>query len=141
MKLPPFKAYKLNQDGSYRLCTNEDECTQTFINDRKIAVTTLTGNNNNKTTVSTIFLPLDHSFSDKGPPVLFETLIFDGPLEDTMWRCNYLEEAFTQHTKAVHKCRCGEWNHYKITSTWTRNFTPKKKYTPSGIGAKLRQGI
>lgn len=28
--------------------------------------------------VSTVFMPIDHSFSDDGPPIVFETMIFGG---------------------------------------------------------------
>lgn len=32
-------------------------------------------------TVSTVFLGLDHSFGSGGPPVLWETMVFGGPLD------------------------------------------------------------
>jgi hypothetical protein len=31
--------------------------------------------------VSTVFLGIDHSFSEDGPPVLFETMVFGGTLD------------------------------------------------------------
>jgi hypothetical protein len=36
--------------------------------------------------VSTIFLGLDHNFSNKGRPILWETLVFGGPLDGEMYR-------------------------------------------------------
>lgn len=50
--------------------------------------------------ISTVFLGLDHSFGE-GPPLLFETLIFGGPLDGWMWRCSTREQAEEQHRKAV----------------------------------------
>jgi hypothetical protein len=49
--------------------------------------------------VSTVFIPLDHSF-DGGDPVLFETLIFGGPLAD---------EGERYHTKAQAKAGHAKW--------------------------------
>jgi hypothetical protein len=49
--------------------------------------------------VSTVFIPLDHSFDD-GDPVLFETLIFGGPLAD---------EGERYHTKAQAKAGHAKW--------------------------------
>lgn len=37
--------------------------------------------------VSTVFLGIDHSFGD-GPPVLWETMIFGGPLDQEQDRCS-----------------------------------------------------
>ena len=54
----------------------------------------------NGSTVSTVFVPLDHSFGD-GPPVLFETLIFGGPLADDGERYCTKAEAEEGHTKWV----------------------------------------
>ena len=43
--------------------------------------------------VSTVFLGRDHRFGDIGPPLLFETLVFDRPLADEMDRYSKWEEA------------------------------------------------
>ncbi len=50
--------------------------------------------------ISTVFLGLNHSFGD-GPPVLFETMIFGGDLDEEMWRYSTWEEAETGHQEAV----------------------------------------
>jgi hypothetical protein len=50
--------------------------------------------------VSTVFLGIDHSFG-RGDPVLFETMIFGGPLDGYQWRyCTYAE-AEHGHADAV----------------------------------------
>ena len=54
----------------------------------------------NDSTVSTVFIPIDHSFGD-GPPVLFETLIFGGPLADEGERYHTKADAEEGHTKWV----------------------------------------
>ena len=50
--------------------------------------------------VSTVFLGLDHSFGG-GPPLLFETMVFGGPLDHYQWRCSTWDEAVAQHAEAV----------------------------------------
>jgi hypothetical protein len=55
--------------------------------------------------VSTVFLGLDHRLYGKGPPILFETMIFGGPLNEHMWRYSSWDDAQTGHAAAVHKCR------------------------------------
>lgn len=54
--------------------------------------------------VSTVFLGLDHSFDD-GPPVLFETLVFGGPLDEEMERYHAWEEAEKGHQDMVERVR------------------------------------
>lgn len=51
--------------------------------------------------VSTVFLGLDHNFWGKGPPILFETLVFGGPLDQQMERYCTWDEADRGHTKMV----------------------------------------
>lgn len=50
--------------------------------------------------VSTVFLGLDHRF-DAGPPLLFETLVFDGPLDGEMDRYSTWAEAQCGHDAMV----------------------------------------
>ncbi len=51
--------------------------------------------------VSTVFLGLDHNHTGKGPPLLFETMVFGGPLHDEQWRYCTWEEAEAGHKAAV----------------------------------------
>ncbi len=46
--------------------------------------------------VSTVFLGLDHQFAD-GPPLLFETMVFGGALNDYMDRCSSYKQAEEMH--------------------------------------------
>lgn len=53
--------------------------------------------------VSTVFLALNHNFTGKGPPVLFETMVF--PEQEICVRyCTY-EEAVKGHSKIVERIR------------------------------------
>lgn len=51
--------------------------------------------------VSTVFLGLDHRFGDDGPPLVFETMVFGGLLDQSCERYSTLDEA-----KAGHKAMC-----------------------------------
>jgi hypothetical protein len=55
--------------------------------------------------VSTVFLGLDHSFSRGGDPVLFETLIFGGPLDQEGERYTSWDEALKGHAAAVERVK------------------------------------
>jgi len=71
-----------------------------FENDqnRRVARTTFGG----IIEVSTVFLGIDHNFSRNGPPILFETMVFnkDGE-EEGCWRCSTWDEAEAQHAQVV----------------------------------------
>jgi hypothetical protein len=46
--------------------------------------------------VSTVFLGIDHQYGD-GPPLLFETMVFGGPLDQEADRCSTWEQAVEMH--------------------------------------------
>jgi hypothetical protein len=50
--------------------------------------------------ISTVFLGLDHSFGG-GAPVLFETMVFGGELDEHCQRYYTLEEAMIGHERIV----------------------------------------
>ena len=53
--------------------------------------------------VSTVFLGLDHQYGD-GPPILWETMVFGGPLNGEMQRCaGSREQAEAMHAEMA--CR------------------------------------
>jgi hypothetical protein len=54
--------------------------------------------------VSTVFLGLDHRYGD-GPPLVFETMIFDGPHDGYQTRASTYDEAMAQHEEAVKLAR------------------------------------
>ena len=58
-------------------------------------------------TVSTVWLGLDHSFSDQGPPVIFETMIFGGEWDNWGWRYATEAGAKAGHERIVQAVRDG----------------------------------
>lgn len=54
-----------------------------------------------ETMISTVFLMFDHNWRDDGPPILFETMIFGGPLDQSQWRYCTWDEAEDGHLLAV----------------------------------------
>lgn len=68
---------------------------ETAMEDRIVAKTDIGG-----TRVSTVFLGLDHNWRD-GPPILFETLVFEGPWDGEMDRCSTWAEAEDMHARMV----------------------------------------
>jgi hypothetical protein len=50
-------------------------------------------------TVSTVFLGLDHSFTRGGPPVLWETMVFGGPLDGRQSRYTSKVSALVGHAR------------------------------------------
>ncbi len=53
--------------------------------------------------VSTVFLGIDHNFLGRGKPILFETLVFGGPLNDEMDRYRTWKEAELGHKEMVER--------------------------------------
>ena len=52
--------------------------------------------------VSTVFLGLDYNFSNEGPPIVFETMIFNGIYDHKeQWRYSTWDEAMKGHERAV----------------------------------------
>lgn len=49
--------------------------------------------------ISTVFLGLDHQWG-KGPPLLFETMIFGGEHDEFQERCSTWDEAVEMHARA-----------------------------------------
>ena len=66
------------------------------INQRRVAIDRI-----GDVIVSTVFLGFDHNFSDHGPPILFETLVMGGVMDDEMIRACTWEEAEENHKRLV----------------------------------------
>ena len=65
--------------------------------DRRIALDEITPN----VKVSTVFLGLDHRFGMSGDPIIFETMIFGGPIDGHMRRYSTRFEAEEGHKDMV----------------------------------------
>ena len=70
-------------------------------NNRIIEVTEI----NSEIDVSTVFIGVDHRLVGKGPPLLFETMIFGGPMDQEYWRYASWDDACVGHAVAVKKAR------------------------------------
>jgi hypothetical protein len=53
--------------------------------------------------ISTVWLGIDHNFSELGPPLIFETAVFGE--ESTLYRWATEEEALAEHEKLVEQVR------------------------------------
>lgn len=61
-------------------------------------------------TVSTVWLGLDHNFFG-GPPLIFETMVFGGPLDQEQARYSTEDQALAGHEQMVVKVRHGDSAH------------------------------
>lgn len=58
--------------------------------------------------ISTVFLGLDHSFGSSSP-VLWETMVFGGELDQEQDRCSgSREQAEAMHARMVEKVKCSK---------------------------------
>lgn len=55
--------------------------------------------------VSTVFIGLDHNFGRLGPPILWESMVFGGPLDGEMARYTTREDARAGHARLVGRVR------------------------------------
>ncbi len=55
--------------------------------------------------VSTVWLGLDHRYSESGPPLIFETMVFGGPLDGEQDRYSTESEAIKGHKEMVERCK------------------------------------
>lgn len=72
-------------------------------NNRVVAKDNFKDRHGNEVKVSTMFLGIDHSFSQNRPPILFETMIFGGDFDQDTYRYSTWDEAVKGHKKALMK--------------------------------------
>ena len=51
--------------------------------------------------ISTVFLGLDHRHGRPGPPILYETMVFGGPLDEEQRRYATREQALSGHAEVL----------------------------------------
>lgn len=66
---------------------------ENFSNNRRVAMS-----HKDNLSVSTVFLGIDHNYFKKGPPLVFETMVFGGQ-QDYQERCATYEEAEKMHKR------------------------------------------
>jgi hypothetical protein len=54
--------------------------------------------------ISTVFLGPDHAY-EEGPPLIFETMVFGGALDQETERCSTWEQAEAQHAAMCERVR------------------------------------
>lgn len=91
--------YKLDNCHHVHPC-NVTEASELFdnIEKRRVASTQI-----GKVIVSTVFLTFDHCFNENGPPLLFETMVFDNgdDARQECQRCSTWNQAVKQHRRVV----------------------------------------
>ena len=89
--------YRLTDDG--RVERSDRACYDNFrIGDDTIG----------ESRVSTVFLAIDHNHARRGAPIVFETMVFGGPLDGDQWRYCTLDEAKEGHAEAVTKVKAAQ---------------------------------
>ena len=73
---------------------------QVLLTEKRVARTYFHKGTDKEIMISTVFLGLDHSMHQE-PIQLFETLVFDGPLDDEMERCDTWVNAKKMHERMV----------------------------------------
>jgi hypothetical protein len=70
--------------------------------------------------ISTVFLGIDHNWSGKGPPVLWETMVFGGKLNEDQVRCGgSREQAEAMHALMVDRVKLAEgWLRVGSAARW-----------------------
>lgn len=88
--------------GRTPIAVDRDMWAQNFENVEKrvVALTTI-----GKVQVSTVFLGMDHNYFAKGPAILFETMVFGGPLDSEMQRYATYAQAEAGHAEFVKRTR------------------------------------
>lgn len=113
-------------DGYYKLVgkvptpCSMSELADAFNNDSRILKKTRIGD----VEVSTVFLCIDHSFSDTAQPILFETLVFGGKLDGEVNRYSDYDKALEGHEEMCQMVRDAGFG---AMSTFLSNLSPKFK--------------
>ena len=67
-----------------------------------------------KSWVSTVWLGFDHGYSRTGPPIIFETMVFGGPMDGEVWRYSHEAEAAAGHLVVVELVRAMKPKHGQV---------------------------
>jgi hypothetical protein len=89
----PNHFFWIDADHVVHPAKNMDEWSAHYDDDHRIVAQT--GNDN--IWVSTVFLGINHNFFGEGPPILFETMIFGGRMDEYQHRYHTYEEALAGH--------------------------------------------
>jgi len=93
--------YYILRDGEPVECNDSAVWGEWFeknLDDRRVAL-----DDTGISTVSTVFLAINHRLPGEGPPLLYETMVFGGPLDGEQWRYSTREEALKGHREVVER--------------------------------------
>lgn len=97
-----MKKYKLDSNGSPVPCPNLFEWAEWF----ETAQRQVKHDTFGEIRVSTVFLGIDHNWREDGPPILWETMVFGGPMNEEQHRCaGGIEQAEAMHAEMVGRLR------------------------------------
>ncbi len=96
------KWYKLNDDHTTEQVSLYDYALWNKDNDKNIVIGKYKIGKDIE--VSTVFLGLDHCYTECNKPLLFETMVFGGEHDQFMSRYETYEKAVEGHNKAVIMC-------------------------------------
>lgn len=89
--------YVLNADHSTEPMDDIVEWSRRFELDDRIVAQTQIGH----VLVSTVFLGIAHGHDAQGRPLLFETMVFKGPMDGRQWRWATYKEAQEGHKRVL----------------------------------------
>ena len=94
--------YRLDESGNPVRCTSLDQIPHLLdYASRRVGIDVVDG-----VEISTVFLCMDHRIGE-GPPLLYETMIFGGPLDQEQERYSTRAEAEAGHKRWVEAVRKG----------------------------------
>jgi hypothetical protein len=99
-KSPPPRWYILDADGKTVPATDLHAWSKWFADGHANRILKL-DELANDISVSTVFLGIDHGFGRRGPPILWETVIFGGPHDEYQERYTSRDDALAGHAKAL----------------------------------------
>ena len=97
---PAHGFYTLDEHGQPQACDDVlawARWMEEHRNEKHIALDLDEGDGEKRVRVSTVFLGIDHGFFSEGPPILWETMVFGGPLDGEQERYTSREAAFQGH--------------------------------------------
>jgi len=100
---------------------------------RDTPIITVGLNNIDNVNISTVFLGVDHNFSGHGAPLLFETMIFGGELNEECERYATWEEAERGHKRMVDMVVSTNYSK-KYTDAYGRTHLSKNVYLTDFLG-------
>ncbi len=97
-----MRQYILNENGEPMLAPDLSTWAKWFeTSDRTVGKTKIGESN-----ISTVFLGLDHNYSGSGAPILWETMVFGGKLDQEQTRCSGTRQmAENMHREMVERIK------------------------------------